>query len=254
MRASAAARPIADRHFRDAGWIDAEDRRQEPVHAARQLRADDELAAIGLETAAAVIHRHAGRPRDQPVGDTRREDTGHERLAPLQAPPAYDVDPLVEAREQARDVGGVVLAVAVERDHDGATRMREPGRKRRGLPEVAVEIDDADMRVRRGQQLEARERAVAAAVVDEEDFVRPAEVARDPGELGMERRDVLLFIVDRDDQRERRGRSAAAHLRKKSRTPSATRSTSSSVRSAWTGSDRISRAARSARGSAGPSP
>jgi len=36
------------------------------------------------------------------------------------------------------------------------------------------------MRVRRGQQLEACERAVAAAVVDEEDFVRPAEVARDP--------------------------------------------------------------------------
>src|SRR5207249_11378563 len=110
----------------------------------------------------------AGGGRDQPVGDAGGEDAREERLAALDAPAADDVEAVLEPREQPRDVGRVVLSVAVERDDDGGARMREARRERRGLPEVAVQVDDVEVGVRGGERFEPRERAVAAAVRSEE--------------------------------------------------------------------------------------
>src|SRR5207249_5452312 len=99
------------------------------------------------------------------------------------------------------------------------------------------------------------QRPVTAAVVHEDELVGPSELARDARQLAVERLDVALLVVDRNDDGKRERRLDLAHRRSKnSTTPSATRSTSSSVRSGCTGSESISRAACSARGSGGVSP
>src|SRR5207249_8331514 len=159
-----------------------------------------------------------------------------------------------EPREEARDVGGIVLPVSVERHHQRAARVREAGRERRGLAEVAVQIDDPQVLVPGAQRRQAGQRSVPAAVVHEDELVGPSELVRGPRQLAVQRRDVALLVVDRDDDGERERRAGLAHRLKNSATPSATRSTSSSVRSGCTGSESISRAARSARGSGGVSP
>src|SRR5262249_47924808 len=80
-----------------------------------------------------------------------------------------------------------------------------------------------------------------------------AERVRDAAKLVVERADVARLVVDRDDKRQVE-RWPLVHLAKKLTTASTTRSTSASLRSGCIGSESISRAACSARGSEGGSP
>src|SRR5262249_60875911 len=89
--------------------------------------------------------------------------------------------------------------------------------------------------------------------VDEDDLVADAESSRDAAKLFVEPADVFRLVVDRDDERQLE-RWPPVHLAKKLTTASTTRSTSASVRSGCIGSESISRAACSARGSEGGSP
>jgi len=98
--------------------------------------------------------------------------------------------------------------------------------------------------------LQTLQRAVRAAVVHEDQLVRAAKALSHVGELAVQRTDVPLLVVDGHDDRQL-GSTAQA---KKPATLAATCSTSASVRSGWTGRERISSAARSARGRLGPSP
>ena len=255
MRLPGAAAAVAHPLLGDALRTHAEDGGEEAVHAAREPRAGDHCAPVGLEPAAGVVHRHPGRARDEPVRDARGEHAREERLLALAPPPAHHVPLGSEPREQAGDVGRIVLPVSVERDHQRAARVREAGRERRGLAEIAVQIDDPQMLVPGAQRAQAGQRPVPAAVVHEDELVEPSELACDARQLAVERLDVALLVVDRNDDGERERRLGLAHRRSKNcTTPSATRSTSSSVRSACTGSESISRAACSARGSGGVSP
>jgi len=69
-----------------------------------------------------------------------------ERDEAARLPARDEIEPLVELGEQARDLRGVVLEVAVDRHHDVAGRLGEAGRERRGLAEVAAQPHDADIR------------------------------------------------------------------------------------------------------------
>ena len=72
-----------------------------------------------------------------------------------------------------------MLEIAVDRDDGLAGRVREAGRQRDVLAEVAREADDLDPRILRGRRGEHAERAVAAAVVDEDDLERLADALED---------------------------------------------------------------------------
>ncbi len=56
----------------------------------------------------------------------------------LRAPSAHQVVALGELREQARDIGRIVLAVAVDRDHHVAGGLMQPASERRGLARIAA--------------------------------------------------------------------------------------------------------------------
>jgi hypothetical protein len=79
-----------------------------------------------------------------PVEDLRR-DTPGERVAAPCLPAADQVEPLVQLREQARNLGRVVLEVGVDGDDDVAVGVCEAGRERRRLAEVLAQADDANV-------------------------------------------------------------------------------------------------------------
>ena len=165
------------------------------------------LATIGLEAAAAVVHRHAGGERDQPVGDAATAARGV-RNASLRsrAPAAHRRrSPASRRGEQRRDVVRVVLAVAVERDDDLAARVREAGRQRGGLAEVAVEVDDAEVRIARARAPRAA-RACASRLPSFTKTISygPPSARATARQLGVQRPDVALLVVDGNDDRERR--------------------------------------------------
>ena len=89
------------------------------------------------------------------------------RVFPILAPAADDVVALIDQRHHRGNVARIVLQIAVGGDHQPAARVREAGRKRRGLPEVAAKADHAQPRIARLQRRQLLERIVRAAIVDE---------------------------------------------------------------------------------------
>src|SRR5207249_8102497 len=90
------------------------------------------LAPIGLERAADVGDRVADHGAPRGVGDPRRYALEPRVMAP-NADPRHDVG-LLESAEDARQIGGIVLEVGIERHDDVAARAREAGRERGALP------------------------------------------------------------------------------------------------------------------------
>ena len=105
-----------------------------------------------------------------------REDRARERIAPVRLPAGDEVEALVELREQARDLRGIVLEVAVDRDDDLAAA---PGRSRPRARRPCRSCAAVGRRARSARALcsrvSARERSVGRAVVDEDRLPRAAE-------------------------------------------------------------------------------
>ena len=109
---------------------------------------------------------------------------------------------LVHLGQEEGGVGGIVLEVGVQGDDDLAAGAVETGRKRRRLAEVPAQADDLDPRVGGLETLEGRIGPVLAPVVDEDHLVAPAERVGGGRELPVQVGDVLLFVEDRDDERD----------------------------------------------------
>src|SRR5262245_55010906 len=116
----------------------------------------EHLASVGLERAAVVVQRYAGSPRDEAVGDSRRQRAAQERVLSILAPAAHNIIPLVELLEQPWNIGWVVLEIGIDSDHHVAARAREPRRERRRLTEIATEPHHSQPRVARRQLAENR--------------------------------------------------------------------------------------------------
>ena len=144
------------------------------MQLAVEAQAADDLGAVGLQAAVQVVEPEAREPAGDGVEDPRGDPAG-ERVAALRLPARDEVEALVELREQARDLGRVVLQVAVDRDDDVALRLLEAGLQRGRLAEVAPQPDDADVVVRGVEPRERGERAVGRAVVDEDASQGPLE-------------------------------------------------------------------------------
>src|SRR5262249_45092109 len=106
-------------------------------------------------------------------------------------------------RDELRDVGRVVLAVAVERRDPCAARRLHAVADRRALPALRNVVHDAKLGIRRLRLREHGERVVLARVVDVDDLEIGAAAQRS-GDLGEQRRDVVALVEDRHDDRKLR--------------------------------------------------
>ena len=101
----------------------------------------------------------------------------------------------------------IVLQIAVGGHDEAPAGLREAGGKRRGLPEVPAEPDDAQPGIPALQRGQLLERVVGAPVVYGEDLVGAAEPPSAAGELPVELRHVGRLVPHRDDDGDLRGHS-----------------------------------------------
>jgi hypothetical protein len=117
----------------------------------------------------------------------------------VRLPAGDEVEPLVQLRQQARNLGRVVLQIGVDRDEHVSLGMREARGERGGFAEVAPQPHHANVPLRAVQSRERRPGAVGRAVVHEHCLPGLVERLQCCLQLLVEKRDRLLFVVNRDD-------------------------------------------------------
>ena len=171
------------------------------MHLAVEAGLVHDVGAVRLQRAPVVVQADACDAADEPVRHARGE-AADEVVAALPAPAAHDVVALVDLREQEADVGGIVLEVAVHRHDHGAAGVVEAGGHRRRLAEVPPQADELEAVVRRGESSEPPVGVVTAAVVDHDHLERASEPLEARHERDVQRVDVVLLVVHRDDDRD----------------------------------------------------
>lgn len=182
---------------------------EEGIHRAQRDESARDFAAENLEGAAgigdAVAERFAA---DEICG--ARHGFAQGRVFALGAGAGDHVGGVAQL-PQARELGRRILAVAIEHGEIGAAGFVKTVEERGGLAAVFREMDDAKRGPGGGDGVELGAGGVAAAVVDDEDFVRGAESVEGGAELGEERTDVFRFVVEWDDDGELGGGAGRGH-------------------------------------------
>ncbi len=99
----------------------------------------------------------------------REGNAAHDEVVnALLAPAGDDVVALFELFEEVGNVVGIVLQVAVHGENELARGVVETRRQRRGLAEVAAQLDDQHAAIDRGDLFQQLVGAVAGAIVDKD--------------------------------------------------------------------------------------
>ena len=123
------------------------------------------------------------------------------RVLAVDAPAGIELDRgrrFVAHRQQLGDVGGIILAVAVERRDPRAARGLDAGAQCRALPalrDVPQHAQFGELRLRRGQH---GQRVVAAQVVDVDDLEIDLAAQRG-GNFAEQRDDIVTLVVHGHD-------------------------------------------------------
>ena len=155
--------------------------------------------SIQLETAVVVVQAAAAHAADHPVENPAGINLVPGIVARL-LPAADHIVSLFELGEKAGNLGRVVLEIAVERENQFAPARLEPRREGRRLAKVAAKPDRPHPRIALGQRGQNGPRTVATAVIDENEFDRPADAFGEHGiELAVKRGQARFLIMDRND-------------------------------------------------------
>ena len=76
-------------------------------------------------------------------------DAFHERILALRAITADQIGAALDLGEQLRNVRGIVLQIAIDQNRGGAPRALQPGIHGRALAGIALELNQADLRLER---------------------------------------------------------------------------------------------------------
>ena len=158
---------MVHRQLGDAVALLVREHGNETVQLAVEHESACDLAAVRLQPAVHVVQPQSRHVADDPVEELRG-DAPRERIATLLLPARHEVESLVELREQPRNLGRIVLLVAVDRHDRRPGRLREAGGERCGLAEVPAQPDDAHVAGTCVQPCQRRERPIRRAVVDED--------------------------------------------------------------------------------------
>src|SRR5271157_3720154 len=103
----------------------------------------------------------------QPVGAARRDPAQPEIVDAILAPSADDVVALSNFFEEQRNVGGIVLQIAIHGDDVLSASMVESSSEASSLAEITAQFDHGHAAVNRGNLTQQRECAVDRAVIDQ---------------------------------------------------------------------------------------
>ena len=202
MRFSAGTNDILDGHFDDFRAVEGSESGNEAVHFTVQADVLDDFAAIDFEGGAEIVDVDSGELGHHPVGNTRRQAAHDEIVHALLAPAADDVAASgFKSFQHYRDVVRVVLQVAVHGNNDFAGGVVKSGGEGGGLAVIALETDDGDARIIKGNLAENLRSRVAALIVHINELDGFKAAGHHIGEAGVEFADAFLFVVNRDDDR-----------------------------------------------------
>src|ERR1700690_1071458 len=170
MRSAALAVHVLDGDFDDRRAVPRGQRRNEAVHLSVERNLGEDVATIGLESYSEVMDIDAAQLCHEPVGAARWDAAQPEIVDAILAPAADDVVALGNFFEKKRNVGGIVLQVAVHGDDVFAARMVESGGEAGGLSEVAAQLDYRHAAVDSGDFAQQVKGTVDGAVIDENHF------------------------------------------------------------------------------------
>ena len=171
--------------------------RQEAVLFGIDRQALDDFPPKSFQRAARVVDRHAGDEGDHAVGEDRGHPPQDEAVLAALAPAGHDVVAALQLGDHRRDVRGIVLQVAVHRDHDLATRLIEAGRKGCRLPIIAGEAHDPQVRVALAKLEGHPVRAIGRAVVNQDQLPRDVHRRGRRKDLLVQDGEALGLVVDR---------------------------------------------------------
>ena len=183
----------------------------------RALERVDDAAAHQTKIAGIDWDRNFGKALDDAVEQARSKELKW-TFAFARSP--HRVDDVVAFAPLCIERGdelGRVLQIAVHQDDRVARSDIDAGRGSELVTEIAREINQHDMLASCELVADARERAVGAAVVYQDDLVRGRafQTPDDCNDALDERDDVALFVVQRYDNAERRhDRSASTRARR----------------------------------------
>src|SRR6266403_5480558 len=124
---------------------------QETVHLPVQADPVDYLSFVGFERAAKIMQAHSGHRRNQPVGENTRNVPLNDIVLPIFPPTRNHIETLINEVQHSRDIGGIVLSIAIQRDDHVALSEIEARHHRSGLTGVSLEVNDANSPIRIGQ-------------------------------------------------------------------------------------------------------
>src|SRR3989442_860685 len=153
--------------------------RDETVQFAVERNVLNNFPSVCLKGRAKIVEWDSRELGHGPVRDPARQAAGQPRVPSLRAPAADDVVALFYFGDKGRDLFRIVLQVAVHGDDNVAAGGVEARLQRRRLAEVPAQGDNLDARIALINFVECPRCLVLAAVVDEDDFVRLAQLAID---------------------------------------------------------------------------
>src|ERR1035438_47825 len=156
----------------------------------------EDLAAISFERGAKIVNIDAAQLGHQPVGAARRNAPQPEIVDPILAPSADDVVALGNFLEEYRNVGRIMLQVAIHGDNVLAAGVVESSGQSGRLPKIAAQLHDGHSAIDGGNLAQQRKRAVDGTVIDQHHLKRLSARLHHGLEPRVEVGDVLLLVVE----------------------------------------------------------
>ncbi len=120
------------------------------------------------------------------------------RILPVLSDAAYDII-VLELFQDVRDIARVVLQVGVQRDDHLTARPFEARIQGSGLPCIVAQPDHPHFRPFGDQLSQDMRRAIATAIVDEEQFVARPQRRQRLRDRRRQRDEVFRFVIGGDD-------------------------------------------------------
>src|ERR1700723_3055588 len=155
----------------------------------------EDFAAIGFEGGAEVVNIYATQLGHQPVGAARGNAAHPEIVDAILAPAANNIVALGNFFEKKRNVGGIVLQVAVHGDDIFASGMIESGSEAGRLAKVAAQLNDGHAAIDGGDFFQQGEWAVDGSVIDQHHLEHLAARLHQGLKPRVEIGGVLLLVV-----------------------------------------------------------
>ena len=115
--------------------------------------------------------------------------------------PRDNVVSLFKLFEEGRNLGRIMLQIAIHRENAFALRMVEARRQCRGLSKVATKFHHQHPAIHRRNLFQQLVAAVGRAIVHQHQLKTLTDLLHDRLQLVIERGDIFFFIVKRDDNR-----------------------------------------------------